>query len=101
MLEYLEMFYGLRRAGKALTKMGVVDFATTIAPGFRDVLVTGKTSEAVRAQGQGRQAGLRRGRARRAADRPDHPLPQRHQRGRRPGQGRARSRTTPTWCTAS
>ncbi|MGC5009516.1 ArsA-related P-loop ATPase [Streptosporangium sp. DT93] len=48
MLEYLEMFYGMRRAGKALTKMGVVDFATTIAPGFRDVLVTGKTSEAVR-----------------------------------------------------
>ncbi|MEV5412491.1 ArsA-related P-loop ATPase [Thermopolyspora sp. NPDC052614] len=48
MLEYLEMFYGMRRAGRALTKMGVVDFATTIAPGLRDVLVTGKTSEAVR-----------------------------------------------------
>ncbi|MFG1947531.1 ArsA-related P-loop ATPase [Nonomuraea sp. NPDC048826] len=48
MLEYLEMFYGMRRAGRALTKMGVLDFATTIAPGFRDVLVTGKTSEAVR-----------------------------------------------------
>ncbi|MBB2908948.1 anion-transporting ArsA/GET3 family ATPase [Streptosporangium becharense] len=52
MLEYLEMFYGMRRAGKALTKMGVVDFATTIAPGFRDVLVTGKTSEAVRRKGK-------------------------------------------------
>ncbi|WP_067171088.1 ArsA-related P-loop ATPase [Microtetraspora niveoalba] len=48
MLEYLEMFYGLKRMGKALTRMGVVDFATTIAPGLRDVLVTGKTSEAVR-----------------------------------------------------
>lgn len=48
MLEYLEMFYGLKRMGKVLTKMGVVDFATTIAPGIRDVLVTGKTSEAVR-----------------------------------------------------
>ncbi|WP_326819357.1 AAA family ATPase [Streptosporangium sp. NBC_01639] len=48
MLDYLEMFYGMRRAGKALSKMGVVDFATTIAPGFRDVLVTGKTTEAVR-----------------------------------------------------
>lgn len=48
MLEYLEMFYGMRRAGRALTKLGVVDFATTIAPGLRDVLVTGKTSEAVR-----------------------------------------------------
>jgi hypothetical protein len=48
MLDYLEMFYGMRRAGRALTKLGVVDFATTIAPGLRDVLVTGKTSEAVR-----------------------------------------------------
>ncbi|MEU6407869.1 ArsA-related P-loop ATPase [Microbispora sp. NPDC046933] len=48
MLEYLEMFYGIKRVGKALTRMGVVDFATTIAPGLRDVLVTGKTSEAVR-----------------------------------------------------
>ncbi|MEZ7129555.1 ArsA-related P-loop ATPase [Nonomuraea sp. AD125B] len=48
MLEYLEMFYGMRRAGRALSKMGIVDFATTIAPGFRDVLVTGKTTEAVR-----------------------------------------------------
>ncbi|MGW4638293.1 ArsA-related P-loop ATPase [Sphaerisporangium sp. NPDC004334] len=48
MLEYVEMFYGMRRAGKALSKIGLVDFATTIAPGLRDVLVTGKTSEAVR-----------------------------------------------------
>ncbi|MDF5754850.1 ArsA-related P-loop ATPase [Spongiactinospora sp. TRM90649] len=52
MLEYLEMFYGMRRAGRALTKMGVIDFATTIAPGLRDVLVTGKTSEAVRRRGK-------------------------------------------------
>ncbi|GII81206.1 ATPase [Sphaerisporangium rufum] len=48
MLEYVEMFYGMKRAGKALSKIGLVDFATTIAPGLRDVLVTGKTSEAVR-----------------------------------------------------
>ncbi|GII53717.1 ATPase [Planotetraspora thailandica] len=48
MLDYLEMFYGIKRMGKALTRMGVIDFATTIAPGLRDVLVTGKTSEAVR-----------------------------------------------------
>ncbi|PZG22107.1 ArsA-related P-loop ATPase [Nonomuraea aridisoli] len=52
MLEYMEMFYGMRRAGRALTKMGVVDFATTVAPGFRDVLVTGKTTEAVRRRGR-------------------------------------------------
>jgi hypothetical protein len=48
MLEYLEMFYNLKRAGKALTKLGLIDFATTIAPGLRDVLLTGKASEAVR-----------------------------------------------------
>jgi anion-transporting ArsA/GET3 family ATPase len=52
MLEYLEMFYGMRSAGRVLTKMGVLDFVTTIAPGFRDVLVTGKTSEAVRRRGK-------------------------------------------------
>src|SRR5690242_15110129 len=48
MLEYLEMFYGIKRAGKALTKLGLIDFATAIAPGLRDVLLTGKASEAVR-----------------------------------------------------
>jgi anion-transporting ArsA/GET3 family ATPase len=48
LLEYLEMFYNLRRAGKALTKFGVIDFVTTIAPGLRDVILTGKTGEAVR-----------------------------------------------------
>jgi len=48
LIEYLEMFYNLRRAGKALTKLGVIDFVTTIAPGLRDVILTGKVSEAVR-----------------------------------------------------
>jgi anion-transporting ArsA/GET3 family ATPase len=48
LLEYLEMFYNLKRAGKALSKLGVVDFVTTIAPGLRDVILTGKASEAVR-----------------------------------------------------
>lgn len=48
LIEYLEMFYNLKRAGKAMTKLGVVDFVTTIAPGLRDVILTGKTSEAVR-----------------------------------------------------
>src|SRR5437867_3015064 len=32
----------------ALTRLGVVDFATTIAPGLSDVLVTGKATEAAR-----------------------------------------------------
>jgi hypothetical protein len=48
LLEYLEMFYNLRHAGKALTRFGVMDFATTVAPGLRDVLLTGKAAEAVR-----------------------------------------------------
>jgi anion-transporting ArsA/GET3 family ATPase len=46
LLEYLEMFYNLRRAGSALKKLGAIDFATTIAPGLRDVLLTGKVMEA-------------------------------------------------------
>ncbi|MFG3225279.1 ArsA-related P-loop ATPase [Kitasatospora sp. NPDC048194] len=51
LLEYLEMFYKLGRAGKALQKVGFVDFATTIAPGVRDVLLTGKACEATRRKG--------------------------------------------------
>lgn len=48
LLEYLQMFYKLGSAGRALKKLGAVDFATTIAPGVRDVLLTGKACEAVR-----------------------------------------------------
>jgi anion-transporting ArsA/GET3 family ATPase len=48
LLEYLAMFYSLRHAGQALTKLGVVDFVTTLAPGLRDVLLIGKAAEAVR-----------------------------------------------------
>ena len=48
LLEYLDMFYRLGRAGKALDRFGVIDFATTIAPGLRDVLLTGKVYEATR-----------------------------------------------------
>lgn len=48
MLEYLEMFYGIKRGGYALRRLGAIDFATTIAPGLRDVLLTGKASEAVK-----------------------------------------------------
>jgi anion-transporting ArsA/GET3 family ATPase len=51
LVEYLEMFYNLRYAGTALAKLGVMDFATTIAPGLRDVLLTGKAAEAVRRKG--------------------------------------------------
>ena len=45
LLEYLDMYYRLGRAGKALDRFGVVEFATTIAPGVRDVLLTGKVYE--------------------------------------------------------
>jgi hypothetical protein len=55
MIDYLAMFYNLRQAGKALTKLGVLDFATTIAPGLGDLLVTGKAAEAVRRKAAGRQ----------------------------------------------
>jgi anion-transporting ArsA/GET3 family ATPase len=48
LLEYLDMFYKLGRAGKALKRFGAIDFATTVAPGMRDVLLTGKACEAVR-----------------------------------------------------
>jgi anion-transporting ArsA/GET3 family ATPase len=54
LIEYLEMFYNLRHAGTALTRLGVIDFATTIAPGLRDVLLTGKAAEAVRRKQGGR-----------------------------------------------
>ncbi len=47
-LEYLALYYRFgRRAGSALDRFGVIDFATTVAPGLRDVLLTGKVYEAV------------------------------------------------------
>ncbi|MCZ2858364.1 ArsA-related P-loop ATPase [Blastococcus sp. VKM Ac-2987] len=54
LLDYLDMFYNLRRAGRALRKMGAIDFATAIAPGLRDVLITGKIKEAVTRRKDGR-----------------------------------------------
>ena len=53
LLDYLESFYNLKRAGSALRRMGAVDFATTIAPGLRDVLLTGKAVEVVRRKDKG------------------------------------------------
>jgi anion-transporting ArsA/GET3 family ATPase len=48
LLEYLHIFYKLGRAGGLLERFGAIDFATTIAPGVRDVLLIGKVYEAVR-----------------------------------------------------
>jgi anion-transporting ArsA/GET3 family ATPase len=55
LIEYLAMFYNMRRAGQALKRTGAIDFATTIAPGVRDVLLTGKVKEAVTRRRSGRQ----------------------------------------------
>jgi anion-transporting ArsA/GET3 family ATPase len=55
LIDYLKMFYNLRHAGKALNRFGVMDFATTIAPGLRDVLLTGKAAEAVRRKRNGKR----------------------------------------------
>ena len=54
-LEYLDMFYNLGFAGKAMKRIGAVEFATTLAPGLRDVLLTGKIKEAaIRTEKSGR-----------------------------------------------
>lgn len=47
LLEYFEMFYRLGVAGRTLRRMGAIEFATTLAPGLRDVLLTGKAKECV------------------------------------------------------
>ena len=46
-LEYLDMFYNLGLAGKAMRRIGAIEFATTIAPGLRDGVLTGKIKESV------------------------------------------------------
>ncbi|MEI2774549.1 MAG: ArsA-related P-loop ATPase [Tetrasphaera sp.] len=56
LMEYLHKFYKLGRAGSLLERAGAVDFATTIAPGLRDVLLIGKVYEAVgRTEGRGKR----------------------------------------------
>jgi regulator of protease activity HflC (stomatin/prohibitin superfamily) len=58
LLDYLHLFYKLSPNGlpaRTLRRMGAIDFATTIAPGLRDVLLTGKVKEAtVRQRAGGR-----------------------------------------------
>lgn len=46
-LEYLDMFYNLGFAGRAMRRIGAIKFATTLAPGLRDVILTGKVKETV------------------------------------------------------
>jgi anion-transporting ArsA/GET3 family ATPase len=56
-LEYLDMFYNLGIAGRAMRRIGAIEFATTIAPGLRDVLLTGKIKEIVVRPDKGKQHG--------------------------------------------
>ena len=43
--EYLEMFYGAKRLSRIVTNSSAVEFATTAAPGIKDVLLVGKVKE--------------------------------------------------------
>jgi len=45
LLDYFATFYNLGFAGRTLRRMGAIEFATTLAPGLRDVLLTGKMKE--------------------------------------------------------
>lgn len=47
LLEYLDKVAHAAPVGALLRRFGAVDFVTTIAPGLRDVLLTGKVYEAV------------------------------------------------------
>ena len=98
LLEYLEMFYKLGRAGAALRadrrhRLRHHDRARACATCCSPARSTRRYAGARRPSGR---RVVRRGRARRPADRPDRPLPQRQRRGRRAGQGRARSAARPT-----
>ncbi|WP_374101118.1 ArsA-related P-loop ATPase [Antrihabitans sp. YC2-6] len=46
-LEYLDMFYNLGFAGRAMKRFGAIEFVTTLAPGLKDVILTGKIKECV------------------------------------------------------
>ncbi|TSE00825.1 ArsA family ATPase [Skermania sp. ID1734] len=46
-LEYLRMFYNLGFAGRAMKRMGAIEVVTTLAPGLKDVILTGKIKECV------------------------------------------------------
>jgi anion-transporting ArsA/GET3 family ATPase len=57
LLEYFSMFYSLGFAGRTLRRMGAIEFATTLAPGLRDVLLTGKVKECVGRTDSDKKAG--------------------------------------------
>jgi anion-transporting ArsA/GET3 family ATPase len=51
LLEYLDLFYNLKRSARLMKRMGAIDFVTTLAPGLRDVLLTGKLKERANLRG--------------------------------------------------
>ena len=57
MLEYIQLYYRMgARTGRLLDRFGVLDFATTVAPGLRDVLLTGTLYEAVERNARNKHA---------------------------------------------
>lgn len=48
LVEYLYLFYGIKRIGKVLANTRATEFATNVAPGLRDILLVGKVKEAER-----------------------------------------------------
>ena len=56
LIEYLQMYYRLGRTASRFDRFGVIEFATTIAPGVRDVLLTGKVYEAAKKDRRGKDA---------------------------------------------
>jgi len=56
LMEYMAMYYRLGRATRALDRFGVIDFATTLAPGVRDILLTGKVYEATQRSSRNKKA---------------------------------------------
>jgi anion-transporting ArsA/GET3 family ATPase len=50
--EYLEMFYGAKRISRLVVGSTAVEFATTAAPGIKDVLLIGKVKEMERRRGE-------------------------------------------------
>ena len=60
MLEYISLYYRMgARTGRILDRFGVLDFATTIAPGLRDVLLTATQAELAQLAGSSRESASR------------------------------------------
>lgn len=54
LVEYLYLFYGIKRIARPLISSRAVEFATNTAPGLRDILLIGKVKEAETRRQHGR-----------------------------------------------